>query len=794
MRAIWHDLNYALRSLAKSPGFTIFAVLLLALGIGANTAIFSLVNAVLLRPLPFSEPTRLVCVFDVQKEAGSTPVDYTEFLEWREQAQAFDQVAGYFSSVVTLSGQGIPEQLSATRLSANFFPMLGIELVKGRGFRSDEDLRSSARVCLISEGLWIRRFGRDPDIIGKTLALSEYPTTVIGVIRNTFNFPNKPEVFQPLRLDTSVAPQGLHFISIVARLRAGISVAQADREVSGLAERLRKERQGHLGVQIVPLKDDTVAGTEMPLKVMSGAVGFVLLIACANLANLLLSRGQKRRREIAIRTALGAGPGAILQLLLAESCLLAGAGGVLGLVLARWGMDSLLAAGMSQLPRASEIRMDAATFAFTAGLCIVAVILFGMSPALETIRSSHSVSIKEGARGASGRLGRQRSALVVVEVALSFVLLAGAGLLLRSFGQLMQVNKGFRSEHLLTFDLSLPGKKYDAAAQQAAVFRRVLEKMRSAPGVVSTGLVNNLALTGDDTNGGIQIEGRVYPPGSPPHTGKRIVSADYFRTMGIPLLKGRYLTDRDMAGAPAVAIINKTFAERYFAGEEPIGRRVAFLWGIEGFQEIVGVVGDIHHESLTGGPKPELYVSFEQRPDRSFNIVTSSQSDPKALYATARSLVFEADPDLAVANLGTMEEIVSRSVTSERLRTLLLAVFAAIALILTCVGLYGVVGYSVAQRTQEIGVRMALGARPGNISAMILSEGSRLVALGAAIGIVGALALARYLRSLLFEVGPYDPLTFAGITILLAGVTLAACYLPARRATRVDPLVALRYE
>ncbi len=794
MDKLWQDLRYAARTVVKSPGFTLVAVLMLALGIGANTAIFSLVNSILLWPLPFPEPNRLVRVFDVQQDAGLTPADYAEFLDWRAQSQIFDQMAGYFSQVGTLSGRGVPEQLSVARISANLFPMLGIEAVKGRGFRPEEELRSAERVCMISEGLWIRQFGSDPGIVGKKVTLSENPYTVVGVVRSTFNFPVNPEVFQPLRLDANVAPRGLHFISVVARLRAGLLIPQAEREIHDVSERLRKERSIQHGVQIAQLKEDTVGGTETPLKVMLGAVGFVLLIACANLASLFLSRGQLRRREVAIRMALGAGRAAILRLLLAESFLLAGAGGFLGLLVARWGMDALLAAGMSQIPRANEIRMDGTVFTFTAVLSILTALLFGLSPALETLRSATSDSLKEGARGSAGGMGRQRSVLVIAQVALSLVLLAGAGLFLRSFGQLLHVNKGFHPEQVLSFTLALSSHRYDQPAQQAAAYRQVLERLRSMPGVTSAGLVNNLALTGDDTNGGVTIEGRVYVPGTSTHTGKRIVSADYFRTMAIPLLRGRFFSEHDVSGATSVAIVNQAFARRYFSGEEPVGKRVAFLWGTEGFQEIVGVVGDIRHGSLTQGPEPELYVPFEQRPDSSFNVVVRSQANPAALVAAVRKLVFQIDSNLAVANAATLEEIVLRSVSGERFRTVLLGAFAAIALILTAVGLYGVVAYSVSQRTQEIGIRMALGAQPRDISDMVLRQGFRLVAIGTAIGILAALILARFVASLLFEVRPYDPLTFVAITILLAGVTLAAGYLPARRATRVDPLVALRYE
>jgi len=795
MNVFLQDVRYALRMLAKSPGFTLVALLTLAIGVGANTAIFTLVDSILLRPLSYPQSNQLVHISDVQPphEIVSS-ADYAEFSDWRTQQQVFSDVAAYFQSQFDVTGQGDPERFTGISVSANLLPILGIQPALGRGFTPEEEQPSAEPVCLISEGLWKRKFAGDPGILGRKLTLSDSAYTVIGVLSAKSLVPANPDIVAGLRLDSSVAPRGSHFLQVLARLRPGISLDQARIAIAPFAAQLQKERAIDHGMALASLKEETTRGAGTPLFVMLGAVGFVLLIACANVANLLLARAQERRREIAIRAALGATRRRIIRQLLTECGLLALAGAALGLLMAFWVTGILLSTGLQQLPRAQEIHMDAAVFAFAGLLAVLTMILFGLSPALIILRSSSADALKDGTRGAGVKSSRQRSILIVSEIALSLVLLIGTGLLLRSFDQLLKVPKGFDSQRVLTFDLLLSEARYPQPQQEVAFVHSLSASLKSIPGVTFAGTINQLVLGQDNVNGGIRIEGKTYPQGAGPSADKRIAGGDYFSALRIPLLRGRYFDERDVAGAPQVAVVNEAFAQKYFPSEDPLGRHVDFAWNTTGWQEIVGVVGNVKHDALNLPSNPEVYVPFAQRPDSAFTVTLRTLSDPFVMAGAVREQLAKADPNLPLAHLRTMDEVVSASIADQRYTLFLLGAFALLALGLTVIGLYGVIAYSVSLRAREIGIRLALGARHSDVLRMVVGEALRLVAIGASLGLVAAFALTHFMSTLLFNVQPTDALTYTSLTALLVVVAVAASYAPARRALRVDPLHALRYE
>jgi putative ABC transport system permease protein len=801
MNRLLQDLRYGARMMLKQPGFTAVAVIALALGIGANTAIFSAVNAVLLRPLSFPEPERLVLVRDLQ-QADETPASYPEYLDWKEQGRTFDDLAGAFNTSYSLTGRGEPEQLLGVRVSANLLPMLGVKPVLGRNFQPEEESRSGERVVILSYSLWQRRFGGDPEVLGQNLTLSGQSFTVVGVlpagVRGLLPGVDQPEqsrdLWMPLRLDTTNAPRGLHFMTVIGRLRAGPSLQMARDEVSDVADHLRQTGATQHGIGIVPLTQFVVGSTRPALLILLGAVGLVLMIACANVANLMLARAQSRRKEIAVRLALGASRARLIRQLLTESVLLSSVSGTLGVVLALWGVDSLAAAGRAWLPRAEGIKIDATVLLFTLGVSLLTAILFGLAPALRASSGQLSEALKEGGQRAGHGRDRLRSLLVVSEVALSLVLLVGAGLLIKSFVRLLSVDKGFDPRQVLALDLSLPESKYPEPPQQAQFFQQVLERVSALPGVEGAASVNDIPLGDGGTNGGVQIEGKNFPPDSEPIAEKLIVSAGYFRIMRIPLRSGRYFDERDAAGNHQVAMINESFARTYFQGEDPIGKRIDFGWDTTGWQEVVGMIGDVKHYGLEEAALPAVYVPQLQRPSSSMTVVVRTTPDPRSLSAAVRSQVFEVDKDQPVSRVRVMEQVVSASVASRRLSMTLLAGFAVVALALAAVGLYGVMSYVVTQRTHEIGVRMALGARVGDVLGLVLKQGMFLVLIGVGAGLVTAVAATRLIASLLYGVSPTDLATFVVIALLLTAVALLACYLPARRATKVDPMVALRYE
>ena len=798
------DLRYGFRMLANSPGFTAVAALTLALGIGANSAIFTLVNAYLLRPLPVAEPGRLVLISEIQAAKGFVgSVSFPTYLDWREQNQVFEELAAVRGEDFNLTGTDEPERLYGARVSAGFFRTLGVRPILGRGILSEEDQPGGARVVVLSRGFWQRRFGAQPDILGQALTLDGERFTVVGVAPSDFRISRTApyELWVPLALEPNRAGRGTHFLLVMARLKPGISIARAQADLTAISSRLARQYPENIGwgAMVENLHARLMREARPALLVLLAAVGLVLLIACANLANLLVARGAARQKEIAIRTALGAGRLRVVRQMLTESLLLALLGGGLGLLLALWGvnlLNAIIPAGIQPLQAA---RADATVLGFTLLVSLATGVLFGLAPALNVSKPDLAQTLKEGGRSSSaaGRHGRLRDSLVVSEVALAMVLLAGAGLLIKSFMRLQQVDPGFRSESALTMELSLPQARYLKPQQRAAFYEQLLERIAGLPGVRAAGACTQLPLSGGETIWGLTIEGRPEPgPGEVLQAGHRSVSPDYFRAMSIPLRRGRYFTAQDREGAPGVVIINETMANRFWPNQDPIGKRIRLGAGRSGapWIPIAGVVADVKYSGLDRQPGPEMFLPHLQNPSPRMAIVVRAATEPASLATALRSAVTALDRDQPVANIRTLEKIVSDSVAPRRLTMLLLGIFAALALVLAGVGLYGVISYSVTQRTHELGVRMALGAQPSEVLRLVIGHGMILTMIGVAIGLAGAFALTRFLSSLLFGVTARDPATFLAVALALASVALAACYIPARRATRVDPMVALRYE
>jgi len=817
MNTLPQDLRYGARMLLRRPGFTLIALATLGLGIGANSAIFSVVNSVLLRELPYREPQRLVMVWSdrpqLQARTGTTefPVSAADFVDLRDQNQSFEQIAAFHSQSFSITGGDDPALLGGVRASASLFALLGVEARHGRVFLPEEDQPGPNRIVILSDGLWRRRFGSDPKIIGQTVSLNNEPYTVVGVAPPDFQFPRRgdlPAGFQfPREVDLytplALTPEqrnnrSRHYLAVIARLKPQTNFEQAQAEVVGIAKRLEQQypdMNRNKSARLVSLHQQVVGKARSGLLTLLGAVGFVLLIACANVANLLLARGAARRKEMAIRAALGAGRRRVVRQLLTESLLLAASAGALAMLLAVWGVDLLRTILPGDLPRADEISVDFRVFGFTLAVSLLTGILFGLVPALQGSRADLNETLKEGGRGSGGGHDRFRGLLVVAEVALALVLLIGSGLMLRSFVRLMGVDPGIDPQNVLTMDISLPRGKYEPQ-RQAAFFRQLLERARALPGVQSAAAVYPLPLSGMEEGTNFRIEGR--PPAAPNSrtAGPRWVSPDYFKALKIQLLKGRVFNEGDGAETPPVLVINEAMARQYWPDEDPIGSRLAFngrdnqpIW-----REIVGVVKDVRHTALDTESRPQIYFPFTQFPSSFMTLVARTDDDPLKLVAAMRGQVQAIDKDRPISNVHTMEELMARSLSQRRFNLLLLAIFAGVALLLAAVGIYGVMSYSVEQRTHEIGVRVALGARTGDVLRLLLGQGMKLVAAGVAIGLAAAFALTRLISNLLFGVRPTDPATFAAIAILLAGVALAACYVPARRATKVDPMVALRCE
>jgi putative ABC transport system permease protein len=809
MGSFSQDLRYAVRMLLKNPGFTFIVVMALALGIGANSAIFSVVNAVLLRPLPFGEPEQLMMVWGVAGTGGDGRIvlSVPDIKDIREQSSLLEYVAPYNGTGSMLANGDDTERLFGANVPADIFPLLRVQPVMGRTFTREEDVPGGPAVVVISQGLWQRRFGSDPAIIGKEIKLSGKSLTVVGVMPADFRFPvqnQKSEYWQPISSSPSYVAakdiRGSRSLRVVARLKPGVTTAQAESELAAIGQRLAiqyPDTNTGLSFRVTPLHEDIVGSIRPALLVILGAVGFVLLIACANVANLLLARASARHKEVAIRTALGASRMRIIRQLLTESLLLSVLGGALGLLLAMWGVDLLVAASPTDLPRVKEIGLDAQVLGFTALISILTGLLFGLAPALQSTKLELNESLKEGGRGSTDglRRNRVRSLLVISEVALSLVLLVGAGLMIRSFVYLLNLSPGFDTQGVLITDVPLSRSRYPTGEQQAAFTRQAIERTRELPGVTSVAAVNIVPLSGDGRQSTFTIEGRPVPDGQEPDGEVTTVTPDYFRTMGIPLLTGRTFTEQDKTDSPSVVIISETLARRNFPGEDPLGKRL-ILDDEKPAYEIIGVVGDVRHEGLEKETYPGYYLSFYQAPERQVNLMVRSAPavDPSGLQLAVRNVIKQMDKEQLVWETKTMEQLRAESVARRRFNMMLLGIFAALALLLAAVGIYGVMSYSVTQRTHEIGIRLALGAQTSDVLRMVVRQGMTLALIGVALGLLTALAVTRVMASLLYGVTATDALTYAGVSVLLAGIALLACLIPARRATHVDPMVALRYE
>ncbi len=817
----WQDLRYGARMLFKQPLFTVVAVIALALGIGANSAIFSVVNGILLRPLPYDESDKLMALSERGQQMDGMSISYPNFTDWKAQNQTFDQIAVYNRASYNLTGIGEPERLVAAQASAELFTVLKVNPAKGRVFTSDEDKPGGDPVVVLSYGLWQRRFGGDEKIVDQTISLNDRSYTVIGVMPQKFLFPSRVELWvpvAPLSDQESWKQRGNHpGLYGVARLKPGVTVEQAradmDTVAEGLEQRYPDSNTGNR-VTITPLIENYVRDIRPALWILLGAVGLVLLIACANVANLLLARATSRQKEIAVRLALGASRWRIIRQLLTESVLLSLIGGSIGLLLAQWGIDLILAISPNDIPRAREINLDIGVLAFTMGISFLTGLIFGIVPAIQATRFDVHETLKETGRGNSGRHQWVRSSLVVVEIATTLVLLVGAGLLIRSFYQLQQVNPGFSYDSLLSFSVSLPQKKYAKDEQQINFFRQALQNIQALPGVKNVGMASGLPLGNNGWQTSFLVEGQPPPePGKSPLMEACLASPDYFKAMGIKLVKGRYFTEQDnrshvteektrgktadeisMAGLNAM-IIDEEFARRYWPNEEAVGKHIR-LGGDKGpLIEVVGIVGRVKMEGLnTDSNRVQGYFPFFQVPASGMTVIIKSSIEPSQMVAAARQQILAVDPNQPVYEIRTMDEIKSESIASERLNLTLLSIFAGVALILALVGVYGVMSYAVTQRTHEIGIRMALGAQTGNVMKMVIANGMKMAFIGIVIGLGGAFALTRVMQNLLFGVSATDLLTFVSVPLILMGVALVACFVPALRATKVDPMIALRYE
>ncbi|MBD0372280.1 MAG: ABC transporter permease [Pyrinomonadaceae bacterium] len=810
MKAILQDLKYGARMLWKSPGFTFIAVLALALGIGANTAIFSAVNTLIMRPLPYRDAERLVTVWEFNRTDNrhQNVINPGNFMDWRDQNKSFEEMAAFIDFRINLTGRDEPVELPAQAATSNLFHLLGVEPIKGRSFTA-EDATSDANPVIISHNLWRTRFGGDPKIVGQRITLSGRESTIIGVLPEGFQWfikkgslTGKPaELWMPVAFDESARVRKGRGWSAVARLKPGVSVEQAQSEMNTIGSRLEQqytEFNTGWGIDVVPLREQFVGEIRPALWILLGAVGFVLLIACANVANLLLARAAARNREIAIRTALGASRLRVVRQLLTESILLSALGGALGLLLAWWGIELLIAFSPRDLVTLDKISINPTVLIFTTIVSVLTGIIFGIAPALEATRQNTSEMLKEGGKniGGSPRARRLTSAFVIAQIALSLVLLVGAGLMMKSLSRLQAVNPGFEADNLLTLRVILPERKYKEDAQVLSFFKQAVERIEALPGVKSAGAVSFLPFTGLAAATDFKIEGKPAPPaGQEPGTEVRVVDKNYLRTMGIPTLRGRTFNDQEETEARHVVLINETLAQKYFPGEDPIGKRLTINMMDDPVpSEIVGVVGDVKHLSLEGETRPMVYWPHPELVYNGMTIVVRTTNDPTQLAAAAQAQIQSIDPNQPVSDIRTMNQWLSESVARSRFNTLLLGLFSAVALVLASVGIFGVINYTVTQRTHEIGIRMALGASARDILKMVVGQGMLLALIGIVLGLAASFLLTRAMSSLLFNVSATDPLTFIFISLLLAAVAFIACYIPARRATRVDPMNALRYE
>jgi putative ABC transport system permease protein len=812
LEEFWQDLRYGARMLLKRPGFTFAAALALAVGVGADTAIFSVVNAVLLKPLPYYDPQRLVWTSETWPNRNTEFVLSPDYIEWRTQSSAFEHLVAFGESAVNLTGRGDPERLACVYSTANLFPALGVAPVVGRPFTPEEDRPGAAAVALLSHRLWQRRFGGDPKIVGQSLAIGGESYLVIGVMPAGFQFSREAELWLPLRLNAEqeLRRERMSVVNVVGRLKANSSIDRAQEELNLIARRIDQANPGFnqwpgAQVRVTPLGERLAGDLRRPLQALFGAVAFVLLIACANVANLLLARSAARQKEMAIRAAMGAGRRRLIRQTLTESLLLSALGGAAGLLLAVLGVKALVALSPNDLARVRESSVDGAVFGFTLAVSLLTGVVAGLIPALQSSQVNLSDALKEGGGNAAAplRRGMRRAmpALVIGELALTLTLLIGAGLLIKSFLRLRAVELGYDPENVLTMMIHLSSSKYPPGApQQKAYYQELLARVKALPGAEGVAISTGLPFTGMSGRAPLTIEGRPPVPDSQkPLIEMNEISHDYFRAMGMRLRAGRAFTERDDETAPPVAIINETLARRYFPGEDPLGKRI-----LAGYPTptrawtIVGVAPDVRRYGLEEEVRPEFYRPYLQETGIlgfvPVKMEVRAVGDSLNLAAAVRRQALAIDPDQPVFNMRTMERRLAESIAPRRFQMMLFGVFAAVALALAAVGIYGVIAHSVSLRTHEIGIRMALGAKPRDVLRMVVAQGMRLALVGLAIGLTGAFALTRVMASLLFSVSPADPATFASVSALLAGVAFLATYLPARRATRVDPMTALRHE
>ncbi len=812
MHTLWQDLRFGARMLLKNPGVTLVAVIALTLGIGANTAIFSVVNAVLLRSLPYEDGERLAIVWENRQSGKGNPqnvINLGNFFDWKDQNNVFSDMAAFFDLNRNLTSDGEPEEVAGQIATTNLFSVLGVKPIQGRTFAPDEGKPGQPRVVVIGYDLWQRRFGGDPNIVGRNITINNEPNTIIGVlpadvgwhVQKGSMIKKAPEIWSPWQVSNELRERKGRFARAVARLKPGVTLAQAQNEMNIIGARLEQqypEFNTNWGVNVVPLRTQFTGEIRKPLLILLGAVGFVLLIACANVANLLLARAASRRKEIALRAGLGASRWRIARQLLTESVLLSALGGVFGLLLAWWGTKALIALSPPGLMDLRNVAVNLPVLGFTFGLTLLTGIIFGLVPALEAARFDLTDSLKEGGKniGGGARSQRLRNLFVVTQVALALVLLVGAGLLMKSFNRLQSVEPGFEPNNLLTMQINLPGRKYDTDRKIIDFFKRAIEQLQAIPGVEVAGAINSLPFAGPHSGTNVEIEGQPkLPPGQELGTGVCVTDANYFQAMHIPLKRGRLFTEQEATEMRHVVVVNETFARQNLPGQDPIGKRVTINMKDENVpSEIIGVVGDNKHLGLDTEVEPMAFWPHPELAYSSMTLAIRTRGEPTSIASAARNVIRNLDPEQPVGEVSTMNNLMAKSIARSRFNATLLAVFSLVALVMAAVGIYGVISYSVQLRTHEIGVRMALGAQRRDVLTLVVKRGIVLGLIGVTAGLIASFGLTRLIATLLFEVTATDTTVFAGVAGALFLVTLIACYVPARRATKVDPLVALRYE
>lgn len=804
METFLQDIRYGFWLLFRQPGFTVVALLTLTLGIGATTGIFSILNAVLLQPLPYSRSDRLVMVWESlpKKGVSQSIVSAPNFKDWVEQNQSFESMAAYSNRSYILSGTDESEKVLGVAATASLFPLLGINPNYGSVFLPQDENPGRNQVVILSYGLWRRRFGSDTGVLGSAITINNVKHTVVGIMPPDFEFPVQPEkaeLWVPLFLDLGQADRRSHNYHVVARMKPNVTLEQARADMNIIARRLEQQYPDSntgWGVNIITLQDHIVGKIRLSLLVMFGAVCLVLLIACANIANLLLARSTVRQKEVAIRAVLGASRPRLIRQMLTESLLLSLFGSGLGLAFAYWGVKLLVAVGPENILRVRVISIDWRVLGFTLLVALVTGVIFGLAPALQATKANLNEWLKEGSGRATANpiRSRMRNLLVVFEVAMALMLLIGSGLMIKSFIRLQRVEPGFNPENILTAEISLPGSKYRELHEIATFYQQTLNRIAGLPGVQSASVTQALPLSGNNNNLTVVIKGSSFPNGQYPSADYRSVGPDYFRTMGIQTLSGREFSDKDVADTPLVAIVSETMAKRFFPGENPIGKRLFMGDGIQVWREIIGVVRDVKHFGLDRESTAEMYVPYLQRPWPNMTLTLRCANDPMSLSAAVRNQIRQVDKEQAASNIRTMEQVLSNSVSQRRFNLLMLSAFAAVAIALAVIGIYGVISFSVMQRTHEIGVRMALGARQIDILKLVLGEGLTLAVIGMVIGIIGGVAFSRIMSTLLYGVSPTDLSVFVSVSLALVGIALAACYFPAQRAISIEPIVAIRSE